>query len=38
MLVLGVEQVAFAIAFEDFAKHPAVTVKIAKLRILQLAS
>src|SRR5207244_12122058 len=35
--VVSVEQVAFAIAFEDFAKHPAVTVRIAKLDVLQLA-
>jgi hypothetical protein len=33
MLPLRVQQVSFAIAFEDFAKHPAVTVKIGKLRV-----
>jgi hypothetical protein len=32
---LGVEQVALAIAFEDFAEEPAVTVRIAKLRAAQ---
>ena len=32
--VISVEQVAFAIAFENFAKHPAVAVRIAKLNIL----
>ena len=33
-IVFGVKQVSFSIAFEDFAKHPAMTVKIAKLRVL----
>ena len=35
MLPFGVEQIALAIAFEDFAKHPAVTVKVCKLRVAQ---
>ena len=34
---LRVKQIAFSISFEDFAKHPAVTMKVAKLSILQLA-
>ena len=37
MIALRVEQVPFAISFEDFAKHPAVTVRVAKLRVLQQA-
>ena len=34
-VAVGVEQVSLAIAFEDFAKHPAVTVKVCKLRVAQ---
>ena len=35
LLVLKIEQVAFAILFEDSAKDPAMTVIIGELRILQ---
>src|SRR5712691_9533016 len=35
--VLGIQQVAFSIAFENLAKHPAVTVRICELRPLELA-
>ena len=34
--ILGVEQIAFAISFVDGAENPAVTVKIRKLRLLEL--
>ena len=33
----GVEQVPFTISFEDFAKHPAMSVKVCELRALELA-
>src|SRR5882724_11153942 len=32
----GVEQVSFSVAFENLAKHPAVTMSVAKLHVLQL--
>ena len=36
LVVVEIEQVAFAIVFEDRAKDPAVSVIIGKLRVLQL--
>jgi hypothetical protein len=33
--VLRIEQVAFAVAFVNFAKHPTVAVEIRKLRVAQ---
>ena len=35
-LVLGIEQRAFAVVFEDGAIHPAVAMKVAELRLFQL--
>src|SRR5437762_3263103 len=35
--VVSIEQVAFAVALKDFAEHPSMAVKVAKLRVLQLA-
>src|ERR1051326_2865958 len=34
-VAIRVQQVSLAIAFEDFAKHPAMTVKVCKLRVAQ---
>ena len=35
-VVLGIEQVSFAVAFEDFAKHPTMAMKVAELRVLEI--
>ncbi len=37
MLVVGVEQVAVAIALVDGAEHPAVAVEVGELRVFELA-